>query len=568
MNHYSDLPKDNYENIISIGASIEDENTFDDQYRVDEKNHLEVKLTKEQQERLRLAKESGLKTPFGEGKVIIEEPVHKENWFDVIVRRNEELLEQKIEQEICGTNLDSIDHQINSNDNDMLGPNLGAILGSRDNKAYEDVYKSEIGSDNYHKDDMGVATFSGDSFIYKFKHPEYNDKEDEINNDTDTTSEQVPITHNSQSSSLINDTQELSKKLRIDSVFEKEELPNQDTLPNIADNTDSFLSNSVTKALDDPYHVAKRPVNHDNKEDYTTYHDDFANDEASHAFKAQENYIYEATKATQAHKKLVDQEALNRLYDGQLQIFSEPRNVSRRIIPDKPCFVLDKNSMPLMPLSSNEAQSLVDAQLGQMLEKDLLMLKLGICDQLPNIEQTYNILEHCFALPKPPHKLWLAVEVDNHIVFKYYLDNHMVYQELIAIPNEVINFAHLAKEQFGIFETVEPLAKSDNKILSLANSDSHNLDESDGFVNIAIINNNDSATMLDSYQQNIEQTCNLSEEILIINKDHEPIDSYYKDLYDSFAFTIAQKVTRLRKVLPITDVQIGDLKFDFTKMLR
>ena len=170
MTYNSDLPEqEKSENIISIGALIEDENEFDDRYQIDSKNHLQVKMTKAQQECLRLAKESGLKTPFGEGEVIIEEPVHKIDWFDMVLMRNRAILEQQFEDEVYGTNLRNIAQNLYSEENQFLGPNLGAVLGERDNKDYEAVYKSEIGSDNYHKEDMGRAAFSGDSFIYQYK---------------------------------------------------------------------------------------------------------------------------------------------------------------------------------------------------------------------------------------------------------------------------------------------------------------------------------------------------------------------------------------------------------------
>ena len=66
-------------------------------------------------------------------------------------------MNNSLRDEVYGTNLRNIAQNLYSEENQFLGPNLGAVLGERDNKDYEAVYKSEIGSDNYHKEDMGRA---------------------------------------------------------------------------------------------------------------------------------------------------------------------------------------------------------------------------------------------------------------------------------------------------------------------------------------------------------------------------------------------------------------------------
>lgn len=696
MTYNSDLPEqEKSENIISIGALIEDENEFDDRYQIDSKNHLQVKMTKAQQECLRLAKESGLKTPFGEGEVVIEEPVHKTNWFDMVLMRNRAILEQQFEDEVYGTNLRNIAQNLYSEENQFLGPNLGAVLGERDNKDYEAVYKSEIGSDNYHKEDMGRAAFSGDSFIYQYKNnsskaqqesqgPKLSQGlEESHNSQLGTTNQEskgntspvnIKASYSQATNSLQDQgAQESSYQAQDSSIASLNQANNpQDedhnvlpvTSPDLNKSvaTESYLSNSVSRALDDPYNLDSTKANQVDTNDYSTYHNNFANEDAKRTFNEHENYQFaldEVTKETQALQSSLNSEsqahnkkepALDTNFLAQqyaicqnLHMLAQRRAFSRCLIPDKHSFVLDKNSMPLMPIELEEANILLEAKLARQIEPDLIMLNLAIGDILPNIDRVHSILEHCFLLPERPHQLWLSVEIENYIVFKYWLDNQLVYHELIDIPDELLDYADLALKQFycapsldpnlpkGILAGIEqglsarpisalntsanasanlssiaaPFANEclDSSLdkafklskmgshtpevnLTLQYGESHKIEQehkgqesSDSFTqdNVYILptpNSNmdycssvsNSLSLMDDYPQDpsISFAITYNDE----EQDEEPNNSCYIDEYESFAFTIAQKITRLRKVLPITYVEVGALQFDFTKLLR
>lgn len=692
MTYNSDLPEqEKSENIISIGALIEDENEFDDRYQIDSKNHLQVKMTKAQQECLRLAKESGLKTPFGEGEVVIEEPVHKTNWFDMVLMRNRAILEQQFEDEVYGTNLRNIAQNLYSQENQFLGPNLGAVLGERDNKDYEAVYKSEIGSDNYHKEDMGRAAFSGDSFIYQYKNnsskaqqesqgPKLSQGLEENHNSQLGTNNQeskgntspvnIKASYSQATNSLQDQgAQESSYQAQDSSIASLNQANNpQDedhnvlpvTSPDLNKSvaTESYLSNSVSRALDDPYNLDSTKANQVDTNDYSTYHNNFANEDAKRTFNEHENYqlaLDEVTKETQALQSSLNSEsqannkkepALDTNFLAQqyaicqnLHMLAQRRAFSRCLIPDKHSFVLDKNSMPLMPIELEEANILLEAKLARQIEPDLIMLNLAIGDILPNIDRVHSILEHCFLLPERPHQLWLSVEIENYIVFKYWLDNQLVYHELIDIPDELLDYADLALQQFycapsldpnlpkGILAGIEqglrtspitapntsanlssiaaPFANEclDSSLdkafkiskmgshtpevnLTLQYGESHKIEQehkgqesSDSFTqdNVYILptpNSNmdycssvsNSLSLMDDYPQDpsISFAITYNDE----EQDEEPNNSCYIDEYESFAFTIAQKITRLRKVLPITYVEVGALQFDFTKLLR
>ena len=696
MTYNSDLPEqEKSENIISIGALIEDENEFDDRYQIDSKNHLQVKMTKAQQECLRLAKESGLKTPFGEGEVIIEEPVHKTNWFDMVLMRNRAILEQQFEDEVYGTNLRNIAQNLYSEENQFLGPNLGAVLGERDNKDYEAVYKSEIGSDNYHKEDMGRAAFSGDSFIYQYKNnsskaqqesqgPKLSQGLEESHNSQLGTNNQESIGNTSPSNSKASSSQatnsfqdqgaqESSYQAQESSISALNQInAPQDEVHNVLPvtspdlnksvATESYLSNSVNRALDDPYNLDSTKANQVDTNDYSTYHNNFANEDAKRTFNEHENYQFaldEVTKETQALQSSLNSEsqshnkkepALDTNFLAQqyaicqnLHMLAQRRAFSRCLIPDKHSFVLDKNSMPLMPIELEEANILLEAKLARQIEPDLIMLNLAIGDILPNIDRVHSILEHCFLLPERPHQLWLSVEIENYIVFKYWLDNQLVYHEVIDIPDELLDYADLALQQFYCAPSLDPnlpkgilagieqglrtspitapntsanasanlssiaapfanecLDSSLDKALKISKMGSHtpevNLtlqygeshkieqehkwqESSDSFTqdNVYILptpNSNmdycssvsNSLSLMDDYPQDpsISFAITYNDE----EQDEEPNNSCYIDEYESFAFTIAQKITRLRKVLPITYVEVGALQFDFTKLLR
>ena len=692
MTYNSDLPEqEKSENIISIGALIEDENEFDDRYQIDSKNHLQVKMTKAQQECLRLAKESGLKTPFGEGEVVIEEPVHKTNWFDMVLMRNRAILEQQFEDEVYGTNLRNIAQNLYSEENQFLGPNLGAVLGERDNKDYEAVYKSEIGSDNYHKEDMGRAAFSGDSFIYQYKNnsskaqqesqaPKLSQGHEESHNsqlgttnqeskdngygnsivapaNSKTNPSQANKAHQAQDSSISALNQINAPQDEVHNVLP---VTSPDLNKSVA--TESYLSNSVSRALDDPYNLDSTKANQVDTNDYSSYHNNFANEDAKRTFNEHENYQFaldEVTKETQALQSSLNSEsqshnkkepALDTNFLAQqyaicqnLHMLAQRRAFSRCLIPDKHSFVLDKNSMPLMPIELEEANILLEAKLARQIEPDLIMLNLAIGDILPNIDRVHSILEHCFLLPERPHQLWLSVEIENYIVFKYWLDNQLVYHELIDIPDELLDYADLALKQFycapsldpnlpkGILAGIEqglltspitapnasanasanlssiaaPFANEclDSSLdkafklskmgshtpevnLTLQYGDSHKIEQehkgqesSDNLTqdNVYILptpNSNmdycssvsNSLSLMDDYPQDpsISFAITYNDE----EQDEEPNNSCYIDEYESFAFTIAQKITRLRKVLPITYVEVGALQFDFTKLLR
>ena len=685
MTYNSDLPEqEKSENIISIGALIEDENEFDDRYQIDSKNHLQVKMTKAQQECLRLAKESGLKTPFGEGEVVIEEPVHKTNWFDMVLMRNRAILEQQFEDEVYGTNLRNIAQNLYSEENQFLGPNLGAVLGERDNKDYEAVYKSEIGSDNYHKEDMGRAAFSGDSFIYQYKNnsskaqqesqdPKLSQGLEESHNSQLGTTNQESIGNTSPSNSkasssqATNSFQDQGAQESSISALNQANTPQDEvhnvlpvTSPDLNKSvaTESYLSNSVSRALDDPYNLDSTKANQVDTNDYSTYHNNFANEDAKRTFNEHENYQFaldEVTKETQALQSSLNSEsqahnnkepALDTNFLAQqyaicqnLHMLAQRRAFSRCLIPDKHSFVLDKNSMPLMPIELEEANILLEAKLARQIEPDLIMLNLAIGDILPNIDRVHSILEHCFLLPERPHQLWLSVEIENYIVFKYWLDNQLVYHELIDIPDELLDYADLALKQFYCAPSLDPnlpkgilagieqglrtsqitapntcanlssiaapfanecLDSSLDKALKISKMGSHtpevNLtlqygeshkieqehkgqESSDSFTqdNVYILptpNSNmdycssvsNSLSLMDDYPQDpsISFAITYNDE----EQDEEPNNSCYIDEYESFAFTIAQKITRLRKVLPITYVEVGALQFDFTKLLR
>lgn len=696
MTYNSDLPEqEKSENIISIGALIEDENEFDDCYQIDSKNHLQVKMTKAQQECLRLAKESGLKTPFGEGEVVIEEPVHKTNWFDMVLMRNRAILEQQFEDEVYGTNLRNIAQNLYSEENQFLGPNLGAVLGERDNKDYEAVYKSEIGSDNYHKEDMGRAAFSGDSFIYQYKNnsskaqqesqdPKLSQGLEESHNSQLGTNNQESIGNTSPSNSKASSSQatnsfqdqgakESSYQAQESSIssLSQANAPHDEgnndlpvTCPDLNKSvaTESYLSNSVSRALDDPYNLDSTKANQVDTNDYSTYHNNFANEDAKRTFNEHENYQFaldEVTKETQSLQSSLNSEsqahnkkepALDTNFLAQqyavcqnLHMLAQRRAFSRCLIPDKHSFVLDKNSMPLMPIELEEANILLEAKLARQIEPDLIMLNLAIGDILPNIDRVHSILEHCFLLPERPHQLWLSVEIENYIVFKYWLDNQLVYHELIDIPDELLDYADLALQQFYCAPSLDPnlpkgilagieqglsaraisapnssakasanlssivapfanecLDSSLDKALKISKMGSHtpevNLtlqygeshkieqehkgqESGDSFTqdNVYILptpNSNmdycssvsNSLSLMDDYPQDpsISFAITYNDE----EQDEEPNNSCYIDEYESFAFTIAQKITRLRKVLPITYVEVGALQFDFTKLLR
>lgn len=696
MTYNSDLPEqEKSENIISIGALIEDENEFDDRYQIDSKNHLQVKMTKAQQECLRLAKESGLKTPFGEGEVVIEEPVHKTNWFDMVLMRNRAILEQQFEDEVYGTNLRNIAQNLYSEENQFLGPNLGAVLGERDNKDYEAVYKSEIGSDNYHKEDMGRAAFSGDSFIYQYKNnsskaqqesqaPKLSQGLEERHNSQLGTTNQESIGNTSPSNSKASSSQatnsfqdqgaqESSYQAQESSIsslnqanahhYETDnDLPVTSPDLNKSVTSESYLSNSVSRALDDPYNLDSTKANQVDTNDYSTYHNNFANEDAKRTFNEHENYQFaldEVTKETQSLQSSLNSEsqahnkkepALDTNFLAQqyaicqnLHMLAQRRAFSCCLIPDKHSFVLDKNSMPLMPIELEEANILLEAKLARQIEPDLIMLNLAIGDILPNIDRVHSILEHCFLLPERPHQLWLSVEIENYIVFKYWLDNQLVYHEVIDIPDELLDYADLALKQFYCAPSLDPnlpkgilagieqglrtspitapntsanasanlssiaapfanecLDSSLDKALKISKMGSHtpevNLtlqygeshkieqehkgqESSDSFTqdNVYILptpNSNmdycssvsNSLSLMDDYPQDpsISFAITYNDE----EQDEELNNSCYIDEYESFAFTIAQKITRLRKVLPITYVEVGALQFDFTKLLR
>ena len=685
MTYNSDLPEqEKSENIISIGALIEDENEFDDRYQIDSKNHLQVKMTKAQQECLRLAKESGLKTPFGEGEVVIEEPVHKTNWFDMVLMRNRAILEQQFEDEVYGTNLRNIAQNLYSEENQFLGPNLGAVLGERDNKDYEAVYKSEIGSDNYHKEDMGRAAFSGDSFIYQYKNnsskaqqesqdPKLSQGLEESHNSQLGTTNQESIGNTSPSNSkasssqATNSFQDQGAQESSISALNQANTPQDEvhnvlpvTSPDLNKSvaTESYLSNSVSRALDDPYNLDSTKANQVDTNDYSTYHNNFANEDAKRTFNEHENYQFaldEVTKETQALQSSLNSEsqannkkepALDTNFLAQqyaicqnLHMLAQRRAFSRCLIPDKHSFVLDKNSMPLMPIELEEANILLEAKLARQIEPDLIMLNLAIGDILPNIDRVHSILEHCFLLPERPHQLWLSVDIENYIVFKYWLDNQLVYHEVIDIPDELLDYADLALQQFYCAPSLDPnlpkgilagieqglrtspitapntsanlssiaapfanecLDSSLDKAFKISKIGSHtpevNLtvqygeahkieqepkgqESSDNLTqdNVYILptpNSNmdycssvsNSLSLMDDYPQDpsISFAITYNDE----EQDEEPNNSCYIDEYESFAFTIAQKITRLRKVLPITYVEVGALQFDFTKLLR
>ena len=704
MTYNSDLPEqEKSENIISIGALIEDENEFDDRYQIDSKNHLQVKMTKAQQECLRLAKESGLKTPFGEGEVVIEEPVHKTNWFDMVLMRNRAILEQQFEDEVYGTNLRNIAQNLYSEENQFLGPNLGAVLGERDNKDYESVYKSEIGSDNYHKEDMGRAAFSGDSFIYQYKNnsskaqqesqaPKLSqDPKDSHNSQLGTTNQESvgntsPSNSKASSSQATNSfqdqgAQENSYQTQESSISALNQInAPQDEVHNVLPvtspdlnksvATESYLSNSVSRALDDPYNLDSTKANQVDTNDYSTYHNNFANEDAKRTFNEHENYQFaldEVTKETQALQSSLNSEsqahnkkepALDTNFLAQqyaicqnLHMLAQRRAFSRCLIPDKHSFVLDKNSMPLMPIELEEANILLEAKLARQIEPDLIMLNLAIGDILPNIDRVHSILEHCFLLPERPHQLWLSVEIENYIVFKYWLDNQLVYHELIDIPDELLDYADLALQQFycapsldpnlpkGILAGIEqglrtspitapntsanasasasanasanlssiaaPFANEclDSSLdkafklskmgshtpevnLTLQYGESHKIEQEHKGQESSDNPTQDNVYILPTPNSNMDYCSSVSNSLSLMDDypqdpsisfaityndeehDEEPNNSCYIDEYESFAFTIAQKITRLRKVLPITYVEVGALQFDFTKLLR
>lgn len=706
MTYNSDLPEqEKSENIISIGALIEDENEFDDRYQIDSKNHLQVKMTKAQQECLRLAKESGLKTPFGEGEVVIEEPVHKTNWFDMVLMRNRAILEQQFEDEVYGTNLRNIAQNLYSEENQFLGPNLGAVLGERDNKDYEAVYKSEIGSDNYHKEDMGRAAFSGDSFIYQYKNnssktqqesqaPKLSQGHEESHNSQLGTTNQESIGNTSTSNSKASSSQATNSfqdQCAQESSYQAQESsisalnqanPPQDEAHNVLPvtshdlnksvATESYLSNSVSRALDDPYNLDSTKANQVDTNDYSTYHNNFANEDAKRTFNEHENYQFaldEVTKETQALQSSLNSEsqshnnkepALDTNFLAQqyavcqnLHMLAQRRAFSRCLIPDKHSFVLDKNSMPLMPIELEEANILLEAKLARQIEPDLIMLNLAIGDILPNIDRVHSILDHCFLLPERPHQLWLSVEIENYIVFKYWLDNQLVYHELIDIPDELLDYADLALKQFycapsldpnlpkGILAGIEqglsarpitapntsanasasanvsanasanlssiaaPFANEclDSSLdkalkiskmgshtpevnLTLQYGESHKIEQEPKWQESSDNLTQDNVYILPTPNSNMDYCSSVSNSLSLMDdypqdpsisfaityndeeQDEEPNNSCYIDEYESFAFTIAQKITRLRKVLPITYVEVGALQFDFTKLLR
>ena len=691
MTYNSDLPEqEKSENIISIGALIEDENEFDDRYQIDSKNHLQVKMTKAQQECLRLAKESGLKTPFGEGEVIIEEPVHKIDWFDMVLMRNRAILEQQFEDEVYGTNLRNIAQNLYSEENQFLGPNLGAVLGERDNKDYEAVYKSEIGSDNYHKEDMGRAAFSGDSFIYQYKNnsikaqqesqePKLSqDPHDSYSSQASTNKQEsngngnVAAAHSKTNPSQDNQATQ-AQESSISSLNQantphdedRSVLPVTSTDLNKIVTSESYLSNSVSRALDDPYNLDSTKANQVDTNDYSTYHNNFTNEDAKRTFNEHENYQFaldEVTKETQAlpsslnsesqsHNKepSLDTNFLAQQYAicQNLHMLAQRRAFSRCLIPDKHSFVLDKNSMPLMPIELEEANILLEAKLARQIEPDLIMLNLAIGDILPNIDRVHSILEHCFLLPERPHQLWLSVDIENYIVFKFWLDNQLVYHELIDIPDELLDYADLALKQFYCAPSLDPnlpkgilagieqglstrpitapntsanastsaranlsslaapfvnecLDSSLDKAFKISKMGSHapevnltvqygeshkieqehkgqessdNLTQDNVYISPTPNSNMDycgsvsnSLSLMDDYPQDpsISFAITYNDE----EQDEELNNSCYIDEYESFAFTIAQKITRLRKVLPITYVEVGALQFDFTKLLR
>ncbi len=698
MTYNSDLPEqEKSENIISIGALIEDENEFDDRYQIDSKNHLQVKMTKAQQECLRLAKESGLKTPFGEGEVVIEEPVHKTNWFDMVLMRNRAILEQQFEDEVYGTNLRNIAQNLYSEENQFLGPNLGAVLGERDNKDYEAVYKSEIGSDNYHKEDMGRAAFSGDSFIYQYKNnsskaqqesqdPKLSQDPKDSHNSQLGSDNQESIGNTSHSNSKASSSsgqatnsfqdqgaQESSYQAQDSSISSLNQANTpQDEVHNVLPvtspdlnksvATESYLSNSVSRALDDPYNLDSTKANQVDTNDYSTYHNNFANEDAKRTFNEHENYqfaIDEVTKETQALQSSINSEsqahnkkepALDTNFLAQqyaicqnLHMLAQRRAFSRCLIPDKHSFVLDKNSMPLMPIELEEANILLEAKLARQIEPDLIMLNLAIGDILPNIDRVHSILEHCFLLPERPHQLWLSVEIENYIVFKYWLDNQLVYHELIDIPDELLDYADLALQQFycapsldpnlpkGILAGIEqglhtnPITAPNTSANASANlssiaapfanecldscldkafklskmgshtpevnltlqyGESHKIEQEHKGQESSDNPTQDNVYILPTPNSNMDYCSSVSNSLNLMDdypqdpsisfaityndeeQDEEPNNSYYIDEYESFAFTIAQKITRLRKVLPITYVEVGALQFDFTKLLR
>ena len=532
---------------------------------------------------------------------------------------------------------------------------------------------------------MGRAAFSGDSFIYQYKNnsskaqQESQGHEESHNSQFGTTNQESigntsPSNSKASSSQATNSfqdqgAQESSYQAQESSIssLSQANAPHDEgnndlpvTCPDLNKSvaTESYLSNSVSRALDDPYNLDSTKANQVDTNDYSTYHNNFANEDAKRTFNEHENYQFaldEVTKETQALQSSLNSEsqahnnkepALDTNFLAQqyaicqnLHMLAQRRAFSRCLIPDKHSFVLDKNSMPLMPIELEEANILLEAKLARQIEPDLIMLNLAIGDILPNIDRVHSILEHCFLLPERPHQLWLSVEIENYIVFKYWLDNQLVYHEVIDIPDELLDYADLALQQFYCAPSLDPnlpkeilagieqglrtsqitapntcanlssiaapfanecLDSSLDKALKISKMGSHtpevNLtlqygeshkieqehkgqESSDSFTqdNVYILptpNSNmdycssvsNSLSLMDDYPQDPS----ISFAITYNNEeqDEEPNNSCYIDEYESFAFTIAQKITRLRKVLPITYVEVGALQFDFTKLLR
>lgn len=714
MNDYSDSANQNPEKLISIGALIEDENEFDDHYLIDDQQNVEIKLTKEQEETLRLARESGLKTTFAAKGFVIEEPITKPNWFDDIIARNESvnnsLFEDEVHEYIYGTNLELLNRSINSRSNEYLGPNLGAVLGNRDNGYYHSIYNNEIGSDNYHEANMGRASFIGTSVIYQYPALSETQGQPDLNptiiyDEITTYHQGVEIYTNlklSNSVDLLNPdniniigyignyeqiTWQLAicnslkqRKIHDDTEYSFVDKPYEfgyrgqpslsvelDYSPSLGiytefalvpnTNTTFFATReklNITPRLymahsfylykeSEPVHienyelVVHQETNNEPKPFYFSlceltsaligyskaYGNNLVLSNENNLDESYKHYFYYSKYQKTAQDQLYL--SVDKNYDIDCPVYpapSEPQKpkakpkiklylpyfiprlknfelppkiVANYKFPINPVFVLDKNSIPLMPVSEREAKAIVRAKLGTIQDKNVLVLKLAIGDALPNISTVHSILEHCFDLPHRPHVMWMSVHIGNYILFKYHLDKAVIFSEHILVPNEIRKNASLAKEQFGFSDGEFPFrVEIDpylNGISSMNDCYAEDCQVKDFYLTKEPLNKASLSNMFmlpkslpkskqDAPQFNIEipyyqsddyhESLSYQQDTVYEDEDEDDDlseDTFYMDLFEAYAHEISQKINIMRKLLPISYVEVDGLKIDYTKVI-
>ena len=192
-------------------------------------------------------------------------------------------------------------------------------------------------------------------------------------------------------------------------------------------------------------------------------------------------------------------------------VFESLWTFNRFLTVPRLCFVLDRHNLALMPLSKNLARVLAHNKLGTFIEPDVLKLKIGSNDPLP--EHCQQILQQCLNLPEDPKGLNMVITTNNKVELKIYLDKSLFLSYDYAIPQDLLNYCpqDLSNHAMSYYYEQSPSQAND-----------------------------------------------------FVAQDNQQVLQRFED----FSYQLSQHIYRLRKLLPLTNIEIGPIIFDFTTLTR